>query len=134
MFSHWRFMGWGSSCFFFGNYLKKEKIRLNKTTFWGGLIFALLSILGHIAIGKSLEGIGPSLTTVILRTQIILVMLLGWLVLKERLNRFLLPGATLWNKPFYLWNALDHREASLNSFQGGTFRVYHDERPLLNFA
>ncbi|MBF0277370.1 MAG: DMT family transporter [SAR324 cluster bacterium] len=105
---------------FLGNRLKKEKIQLNKTTFWGGVIFALLSVLGHIAIGKSLEGVGPSITTVILRTQIILVMFLGWLILKEQLNRFLLPGAIvaiagfIWMNyngeqknfaelPFYLW-------------------------------
>ncbi len=66
---------------------------MSATTWIGGIVFTILSVLGNYSIGKSLEGLDPSLTVVMVRCQIIVVIFLGWWLLKERLNPFLLPGS-----------------------------------------
>lgn len=78
-----------------GGMAKKEKLKFNTPTIVGAIIFASVSVLGNFAIGKALEGITPSITTVMIRTQIILVMFAGWLLLKEKLNAWLIPGGAV---------------------------------------
>jgi len=80
---------------FFGRVVKKEEHKFNLSTIWGAVAFGFLAILGNVAIGKALIGLEPSVTVVILRMQILYVMFLGWLMLKERLDTFLIPGAIL---------------------------------------
>lgn len=75
--------------------LKKEAFRITKATFYGAIAFALLSVVGNYAIGKAMAGIDPAVTIVIARTQIIMVMIMGWLLLRERLHFLLIPGVII---------------------------------------
>ncbi len=87
-----------------GSIAKKNTIKINKTTLWGALVFALLSVIGNYAIGSSMEGIDPAVTVLITRTQIIMVLFLGWFFLREEMVRYLIPGTIITFSGFILMN------------------------------
>ncbi|PCI28241.1 MAG: hypothetical protein COB67_06915 [SAR324 cluster bacterium] len=58
---------------FLGSGVRKKTKRLNMPTLLGASGFAVLSVIGNIAIGNSLEGLDPSVTVVIIRTQVVFV-------------------------------------------------------------
>lgn len=74
---------------------KRKSISINKHVIWGSLLFALLTILGNYACGKSLEGLSPPVTVVVLRTQVLFVMFLGWFIFKEKVDAFLWIGGLI---------------------------------------
>lgn len=78
-----------------GSQVKSPSKKYSMPTVLGAVGFAILSVLGNISIGNALEGLVPSLTVVMIRTQVIIVMFLGWLILKEQLNPLLIPGAMI---------------------------------------
>ena len=73
-------------------FFKQTYFTFNKYAIGGGLLFAILTVLANYACGKSLIGLSPSVVVVILRTQVLLVMFLGWVLFKERINIFLWIG------------------------------------------
>lgn len=85
-----------------GSVAKKNTIKINKTTLWGAFLFAALSVVGNYAIGRSMEGVDPSVTVLITRTQVIMVLFMGWLFLREEMVRFLIPGALTAFAGFFL--------------------------------
>lgn len=78
-----------------GSLVKREPGAFNRKTLWGAVIFALLSVVGNYAIGKSMLGIDPAITVVLTRVQVIMVMFMGWFFLKETLTPLLVPGAII---------------------------------------
>ncbi|WP_250655964.1 DMT family transporter [Alkalimarinus coralli] len=90
-----------------GSVAKKNTIRINKTTLWGALLFATLSVVGNYAIGRSMEGIDPSVTVLITRTQVMMVLFMGWLFLREEMVKFLIPGALTAFLGFFLMSYND---------------------------
>lgn len=101
-----------------GSVAKKNTIKINKTTFWGALIFAVLSVVGNYAIGRSMEGVDPSVTVLITRTQVIMVLFMGWLFLREEMVKFLIPGALTAFSGFFLMSYND------NFMLGGELTFY----------
>ncbi len=85
-----------------GSAAKKNTIKINKMTLWGAFLFAVLSVVGNYAIGRSMEGIDPSVTVLITRTQVIMVLFMGWLFLREEMVKFLIPGALTAFSGFFL--------------------------------
>lgn len=76
--------------------LKREKMHIfSIPTLLGALLLACLTIFANFAIGKSLEGVSSSITSVFARTEVIFVILMGWLLLREKLNIFLIPGGLI---------------------------------------
>lgn len=78
-----------------GSGLKGKRSKVSTATWIGAIGFTILSVLGNYSIGRSLEGLEPSLTAVMVRCQIVVVIFLGWWWLKEKLNPFLVPGVTI---------------------------------------
>lgn len=76
-------------------FFKSSVFKLNRTTIWGGFIFAGLAVLGNYFCGKSLAGLNTSLTVVILRTQVLAVMAAGLLFFKEKVDKYLWIGSGL---------------------------------------
>ena len=76
-------------------FLQRSDWQLNKPTLIAGVCFALLSLLGNFAIGKSLAGLHSALTIVVMRSQIFIVIILGYLILKETLNKSLFLGIAI---------------------------------------
>lgn len=68
--------------------IKRDALKINKPTIYGAIIFAVLSIIGNYANGLSISALTPSLTATIVRAQIIFVMFLGLIVLKEKISGF----------------------------------------------
>ena len=89
---------------FIGSTAKKNVIKINRATLWGALIFALLSVIGNYAIGRSMEGIDPSVTVLVTRTQVMIVLFLGWFFLKEEMVKYLVPGALIAFSGFAIMN------------------------------
>jgi len=89
---------------FMGSAAKKNAIKINRTTLWGALVFALLSVIGNYAIGRSMEGVDPAVTVLVTRTQVIMVLFLGWFFLKEEMVKYLVPGALIAFSGFALMN------------------------------
>ncbi len=74
---------------------KKNSFRINKPTVWGAIVFALLSLLGNYANGKSMIFVSAPVTAVTMRMQIVMVMIMSWILLKEKINIFLWIGSLL---------------------------------------
>ena len=83
---------------------RKKKILWNRFILWGGILFGLLSVFGNFSIGKSLENINPGLTVIALRSQVIIVTLLGVIFLGERLKFPFILGLFLTILGFTLLN------------------------------
>ena len=66
-----------------------------QNTIFVGIIFGVLSVFGNYAIGRSLEGTNAGLSAIVLRFQVILVMLMGIMLLKERLHFSFIAGLIL---------------------------------------
>ncbi len=69
-----------------------KKISLDKTLLIGALIFAILTVAGNYALGKTLEYLNSPLTVVVLRMQVLFVMLAGWVIFKEKISGYLWFG------------------------------------------
>lgn len=59
------------------------------------VIFAILGVLGNYAICEALLGVSPTVAVVVQRGEIIIAMLLGWIILKERIGLRLWIGLAL---------------------------------------
>ena len=70
----------------------------------GGLIFGASSVFGNFAIGKSLEQVNAGLTVLVFRSDLMLVVLLGAIFLKERLNVHFVMGFILCISGFIILN------------------------------
>jgi drug/metabolite transporter (DMT)-like permease len=73
--------------------VRSNAFKINKSTFWGALGFAVLAVLGNYFCGKSLLGISTPLTVVIIRTQVIAVMFAGLVFFKEKVRSYLWIGS-----------------------------------------
>lgn len=108
---------------FAGGLLRRTRIRLDRPTLVGGVVLAALSVLAHVSIGKSLQGLDPALATVMVRTQILFVLLMESALLRIPAAPLVRPcalvvlaGIALLNVTeeltlsagigFYLWGAL----------------------------
>ncbi len=69
-----------------------KKIRFDKTLLTGALIFAILTVVGNYALGKTLEYINSPLAVVVLRTQVLFVMFAGWIIFNEKISCYLWFG------------------------------------------
>lgn len=87
-----------------GRVAKKNPIKINKITLWGAFVFAVLSVIGNYAIGRSMEGVDPAVTVLITRTQVMIVLFMGWFFLKEEMVKYLIPGALIALSGFALMN------------------------------
>ena len=72
-----------------------------------GLIFGGSSVFGNVAIGKSLEHVNAGLTVLVFRSDLMLVILLGAIFLKEKINNRFVFGFILGVSGFILLN-LEH--------------------------
>ncbi len=72
-----------------------------------GLIFGASSVFGNIAIGKSLEHINAGITVLVFRSDLMLVILLGFIFLKEKLSSRFIIGFILGVSGFIILN-LEH--------------------------
>lgn len=68
---------------------------INRETLIAAVIFGILSFAGNLFTGHSLETVSPPITSVILRTQTIMIILLSGVVLKEKLSFYLIGGAII---------------------------------------
>ncbi|WP_428262954.1 EamA family transporter [Haliangium sp.] len=63
---------------------------------WGvAAVLAVFTVVANLAILASLEGLNPAITSVLVRTQVLFVAALAWLVLGERLSLRFVAGAVL---------------------------------------
>ena len=83
---------------------QKENAGFNKITILNGILFGIISVIGNYAIGRSLEGVNPGLIVVILRSQVIWVILMGILFLKEKVNGSFMIGCAIAFIGFYILN------------------------------
>jgi len=72
--------------------VKRKMINFSKPLVISSLIIAILSVVGNYACGKALENLNPPVTVVIIRTQVLFVMFMGWMLYGEKVNRFLWIG------------------------------------------
>ena len=66
-----------------------------KNNLFTGGIFGVLSVIGNYSIGKSLDGSNAGLSVIVLRFQVIFVMLMGIIFLKEKLHFSFISGLLL---------------------------------------
>ena len=88
---------------------KVSKFNSWQDTILVGIIFGVLSVFGNYAIGRSLEGTNAGLSAIILRFQVVLVMLMGIILLKERLHFSFIAGLVLSSAGFII---LKHEHTS----------------------
>ena len=67
----------------------------NRVTLTVGTIFGLLSIIGNYSIGRALEWSNTGITVIILRIQIIFVIIMGFIFLKEKLHYMFFIGVAI---------------------------------------
>lgn len=80
---------------FSGGLISGATLKLDSWTIIGGLVLAALSVVAHISIGKSLQGLDPSLTTVMVRTQILFVVIFESLLLRIPRAPYVYPSALM---------------------------------------
>ncbi len=83
------------------NFFKTINIRYNLIA---GLVFGISSVFGNVAIGKALEHTSTGLAILVLRSDVILVILLGVLFLGEKLNKHFIIGFILSISGFFILN------------------------------
>lgn len=93
-----------------GLQFNQQKLRLNRVTCWAALGFAFLSVFGNYAVGRSLSLLDPAITVVVLRSQILLIIFLSWIFLKEALNQFFWIGALVALSGFLYMNNLGQKQ------------------------
>lgn len=74
---------------------KREGLTLNRATIISAVIFGVLSYTGNLFNGLSLTHVSPPITSVILRTQIFMIMFMGSFFLGERFSAASLVGAII---------------------------------------
>lgn len=75
--------------------LKIKRPVFNKPTIIVAFSFAILSVVGNFVNGLSLREIDPAITVVIQRTQVIMVIFMGWFFLREKIKASTITGALL---------------------------------------
>ncbi|MCK5884412.1 MAG: DMT family transporter [Bacteriovoracaceae bacterium] len=74
---------------------KRKGLTLNRATIISAIIFGVLSYTGNLFNGMSLEEVSPPITSVILRTQIFMIMFMGSFFLGEKLSGASIIGAII---------------------------------------
>jgi len=76
----------------FTRVIDKRSFVLNKINFLLGVQFAVFSIIGNYANGKSLEILSPSLTSLFLKTQFLFILAGAFFIFKEKITYKFLFG------------------------------------------
>lgn len=71
----------------------RRQMPLNRETLIAAGIFGLFSFFGNLFTGYSLETVSPPITSVILRTQTIMIIFLSGIILRERITLSLIIGS-----------------------------------------
>ena len=74
---------------------QSERPRLNRITALSILVLGALTVTGNYCIANALVRVGAGATSVLLQTQLLVVALGGWLLLRERISRRYLVGAAI---------------------------------------
>ncbi len=74
---------------------RRHRPRCDRLTWLVAIALALLTVLGNHAVAKALALVEPGLVSVLLRTQALFVILLGWWLLHEAVTRRVIAGTLL---------------------------------------
>ncbi len=75
--------------------IRRRGLTLNRATIIAAIVFGVLSYTGNLFNGLSLSFVSPPITSVILRTQVFMIMIMGSFFLKEELTGPTIIGAII---------------------------------------